>query len=89
MIFTISQQGVPLIRILMSRKTERAYKDVLQVIKKEIAPNMKFSSIIGDYELALRNAIEAVYPEVKLLGCWFHFNQVSYISRVYLTSKKY
>lgn len=67
----------------MSKKTKIAYTDVLQAIKNEIAPDLKFSSIIGDYELALRSAIETVYPEVKLLGCWFHFNQVMYLKSMH------
>lgn len=30
---------------------------------------------MSDYERAMRNALRTVYPNCKIIGCWFHFCQ--------------
>lgn len=39
--------------------------------------NYALISIVTDYEQALKNAINQVFPESTLSGCLFHFNQVT------------
>lgn len=36
---------------------------------------MEPATFITDYETALRNALNKVYPATKLTGCWFHYCQ--------------
>lgn len=53
----------------MDRKTKQAYNDVLMYIKENIF-NMDPHMFIMDYEAAMRQAVNLVYPNSKILGCW-------------------
>lgn len=74
--FQLFLQAYPLIRILMSRKTELLYTRVLRAIRTEIAPDLKLKAVMCDFETAEINAIKSEYPEAQVQGCWFPFNQV-------------
>ena len=32
--------------------------------------------VVSDFEIAIRNAFIKIFPNVKLLGCYFHYAQV-------------
>lgn len=68
-------QAVPFIYVLMSRKTEECYKHLFVTLKKTFPLNGK--SFMTDFELAIRNALRSVYPEVSQYTCWFHFCQAA------------
>lgn len=53
------------------------YKAIWQKVK-ELYPNVlqKVKSIMSDYECAAMTAARETFPEARLTGCWFHFNQV-------------
>lgn len=59
----------------MSRKTEQCYKHLFETLREYFPLNGK--SVMTDFELALRNAIRAVYPEIETNTCWFHFCQAA------------
>lgn len=57
----------------MTRKTKVAYTHLLKTIEQNW--KLKPSSLTTDFEKGLRNALRLMYPETKMLGCWFHFCQ--------------
>ena len=58
----------------MSRKTESLYKAVIEKIL-EIESEFKPDLAVGDYEDASRNAFQAIFPPINVVGCLFHFSQ--------------
>lgn len=58
----------------MTRRTIEAYQSVLEYIHQNIIP-IRGKAIIIDFEKAMRQAIKTVSPNMKILGCWFHFCQ--------------
>ncbi|XP_024880442.1 uncharacterized protein LOC112460141 [Temnothorax curvispinosus] len=44
---------------------------------KELRPNalQGVQLVINDYERAAMTAAREIFPEARLTGCWFHFNQ--------------
>lgn len=66
--------SIPFIYVLMSRKTTESYKQLLNYIKNEII-DLKPTSFMTDYEVAMRKAVRAVHPYTKMFTCWFHFCQ--------------
>ena len=69
----------PLIYVIMSHRTEEIYTKVFKFIKDVILPaNNCFHSPINvtvDFEMAIRNAVKNVWPEINVFGCNFHFCQ--------------
>jgi len=73
---------MPFLYVLMTRRTQVAYLPIMEMLKTQY--NIKVNSAMSDFEPALRNAIRQVYPDVILLGCWFHFLQVNiFLSEVF------
>lgn len=61
--------------ILMSRKTTKSYKSVFNFIHNNVLALDKVASFTSDYERAMRNALEQLYPDVRRFACYFHFCQ--------------
>lgn len=59
----------------MTRKSEKCYEHVFRSIRENILNLSEGGSIMSDYELAMRNALKSVFPNLNFLACWFHFNQ--------------
>jgi len=68
--------NVPCLYILMTSKEQVSYGYVFilidQIIKQH-GYNLKVTSIMSDYEEALRNSIRNIFPEAQLQGCYFHY----------------
>ena len=62
------------IPVLMTSKTEYLYEGVLRKIQQEI-PLFMPEKGMSDFELASRNAMKLVFPNISLSGCSFHFLQ--------------
>jgi transposase-like protein len=60
--------------VLMDKKTEAAYKKVFEFLKSKYGIIVRYATT--DFEIGMRNAIQSVYPDVQLQGCWFHYCQV-------------
>lgn len=60
------------IYVLLSSKSQEAYIHLMKYLKSNVL-DFKPNSIITDFETSLRNALKCVYPNVKLIGCWFHY----------------
>lgn len=61
----------------MSRKTRRAYEHLFKYLKKNIIDLGNGASIMTDFEVAMRNALRAIFPQIELNCCWFHFTQAA------------
>lgn len=61
----------------MSRKTRTSYEHLFKYIKKNVIDLGNSISIMTDFEVAMRNALRAIFPAPKLLCCWFHFCQAA------------
>ena len=72
-------EGLPLVFTLLPNKTAVTYKELFDAICSALLSSygdigaMKF--ILMDFERAAMNAINAVFPDVRVKGCSFHFRQ--------------
>lgn len=64
----------PIFYIFLPNKTAFTYKRMFKYIS-ECWPALDPSSISCDFEKALHNAIEEIYPDARILGCYFHLCQ--------------
>ena len=72
--------NMPLVFVLMQKKSESAYTAVFQKIKDIVEEDgsSRVERIIVDYEMAMWNAMRAVWVNARVRGCWFHFCQCIY-----------
>ncbi len=70
----IMDHSFPMIYVLMTAKSEQLYSCVSSAIKAMV-PELVPESLMGDFELAARNAMHSAFPEALLGGCQFHFSQ--------------
>lgn len=74
-IYIAYEQNVfPFCYVLMSKKSEIAYKHVFKYIDQKVF-QMSPTKMIMDFERAMRKAFLSVHPDSIVLGCWFHHNQ--------------
>ena len=66
---------VPLMFILMSRRTAKDYKKVFQEVRKIAGPESKIKEFVSDYERAIWRGVEDVFPKASMFGCAFHWTQ--------------
>ncbi|XP_039281586.1 uncharacterized protein LOC111049319 [Nilaparvata lugens] len=60
----------------MSRKTQSAYEGVLSYLK-EHTPELNPTVVMSDFEQAMQNAARMVWPNTRIVGCFFHYAQES------------
>ncbi|XP_060868571.1 uncharacterized protein LOC132943545 [Metopolophium dirhodum] len=71
----VQNYSLPIIFVLMEAKTRNAYDTVFHYIENKLLPNISPSTIVTDYETALRDVLQSYFPGVRTSGCWFHHNQ--------------
>lgn len=64
----------PLIYALVTDKKEETYQIIFQLLLSQ-NPSWKPEKFTTDFETAQMNAIQSVFPEVDIKGCFFHFTQ--------------
>ena len=64
----------PIALCCLNNKSESLYQQLF-IRLAVLIPALKPTSIMTDFERALRNAIMQVFPNVTLHGCWFHYTQ--------------
>lgn len=72
-------QSIPIIYVLMEKKTRNSYDRVLRFVKNNLIPNLAPKIIVTDYETSLRDSLLSAFPKSVAVGCWFHHNQVQNI----------
>lgn len=68
----------PLVYALLPSKSQQHYERMLTLIKEAAerdATALNFPMALCDFEIAAINAIETVFPDVMVKGCYFHFTQ--------------
>lgn len=63
----------------MANKTQKSYRDVWAFMKENFSSLANLKKAVSDFELALRNSLREIYPNIKIQGCWFHYTQVNSI----------
>ena len=67
----------PALFCLMNNKNKEGYIEIFNEIKKiitiENTTNLKLESISLDFEIGIIEAIQIVFPNVNIIGCYFHF----------------
>lgn len=75
--------ALPFVYALLSRKTEAQYTQVLQTVKDIVlqynvpGPCLP-ARIMSDFEKAIMNACNSVFPESQMTCCFFHLGQSLY-----------
>lgn len=72
-----SKRIIPCVYALLPNKQRATYQDLLQQLLT-INPMLNPQSFLIDYEQAARSAIEEVFPNVTVKGCFFHLSQNIY-----------
>ncbi len=64
--------------ILLNNKTEKGYylalSNLKKIIKLDNNVNLNMISYTTDYEKALYNALELLFPNIRRIGCYFHYS---------------
>lgn len=66
---------VPLVYVVMSRRSKKDYVKVLKKLKKAMPTEPEVQKIICDFESACWSAFTDVFPTVQGQGCAFHWTQ--------------
>lgn len=77
----------------MESKSRNSYQCVLDFMKANVLPNLNPDIIITDFEPALRDSLLSSLGVrgTRVIGCWFHHNQVDNIpnfNNTYMLHKK-
>ena len=65
---------IPCAYVFLNSKAEVAYTRALRQLKN-LRPNLNPTTVLIDFELAIKNSFETVFPGVQVKGCYFHFTQ--------------
>ena len=65
---------IPCVYVFLPNKTQVSYTQVLRQVSN-LHPNLHPRTILIDFELAIKNSLQAVFPGVIVRGCYFHFTQ--------------
>ncbi len=71
---TVAGKVVPCVYVLLPNKTQISYTSTLRQLHI-IHPNLHPNTVLIDFELAIKNALETVFPGVDVSGCYFHFTR--------------
>lgn len=79
----ICLQCWPIFYVLMSRRTKAAYVALFKYIEENIV-KLEPTSVMSDFERALRSAASDVFLGVIIRGCYFHYSQaiVKYVQHL-------
>uniref|UniRef100_A0A0P4VXK8 MULE transposase domain-containing protein n=1 Tax=Scylla olivacea TaxID=85551 RepID=A0A0P4VXK8_SCYOL len=69
-----NMKQVPLVYVLMSRRSKDDYTKILDYIMERISSNL-VKRVVIDFESAVWGAFQRVKPNVTLTGCCFHWTQ--------------
>ena len=71
---------LPFFKAVMTGKSRALYDSVFHKIKEELPETVNPETVMTDYEVALQGALSEIFPEATIVGCWFHFSQVSILN---------
>lgn len=65
---------VPLVYAIAREKSQQMYEQIFSTLKEK-RPHLNPLSFTIDYERAAINAINRIFPNANVYGCYFHFGQ--------------
>ncbi|CAF0726925.1 unnamed protein product [Brachionus calyciflorus] len=74
----IFSQMFPSVYVLLGQKSERIYKKMLFLLKEACFEHgiiLNFETLVSDFELASINAFKFHFPNIKVIGCQYHYAQ--------------
>ena len=75
----LTSKNYTLSYVIMNNKWEKLYIEIFEYIESIInikkRENITNITIKIDFEVAELNAIRIVFPNIRLIGCWFHFKK--------------
>ncbi|XP_015125104.1 uncharacterized protein LOC107046895 [Diachasma alloeum] len=71
----ISDTDLPVAWAFMEKKNDLSCIKVLEQFNTVLAPHIHPTTIHLDFERALRNSVERVYPHARIVYCYFHYLQ--------------
>ena len=84
---------MPFFKVIMTGKSGALYRAVFEKIKEELPDSVNPETVMCDFEPALQNGLQEIFPEATVTGCWFHFSQVgklySFVDNSVVNSIKY
>jgi hypothetical protein len=69
---------IPLVFCLLKDKRDLIFRKCFQQFLYHVRKNeweLKPSSVVLDFEIAIHNALKYVWPETRIVGCRFHLTQ--------------
>ena len=70
-----SIKQVPLVNVLMSRRTKVDYTAVFRELVQSLGEEMNLEECVLDFELVAWISLREVFPEMHIHGCQFHYSQ--------------
>ena len=70
----VERHSLPAIHCLLTGKEQGLYKCIMESIRN-LVPQFNPMSCMSDWEIAPRNVMKELYPDINIKGCWFHFTQ--------------
>ena len=73
-----NEKQFPLVYALLPDNTHQTYSRLLELIKQKTVSlgfNLAPSRFLGDFELAIKQAVDLRFPLADFKGCYFHFSQ--------------
>lgn len=72
-LLSFPQVGIVACAFMTSRR-EEAYREVLDCLKWGL-PDLEIPAYMGDFDPAMRGAVEQEFPSTHIYGCFFHYAQ--------------
>ena len=72
------EKVLPVVFILMQKRTYKAYEEAFGALKnsaQSLGFNLNPKLGLIDFERAARKALKFHFPSIKLRGCYFHYKQ--------------
>ena len=66
---------IPLVFVLMSGKKKKDYRAVIKEILKLLPNQPSVKKVTIDFERAMWSTFRKLLPEVRIMGCAFHWTQ--------------
>ncbi|CAF2592455.1 unnamed protein product [Rotaria sp. Silwood2] len=71
-------EAIPLVWCLTPKREEEVYEKIFKVLKRksiEYGVKLEPKYAYADFESGTINALEKVFPDIIVRGCWYHFTQ--------------
>lgn len=79
---TFRGRVIPLVSCLLGGKTVGHYRQIIRKLKTAVrfvtGHALKPKTVVCDFEIAIKSAIETELPHTRICGCLFHFRQSLY-----------